>query len=59
MNGFWFMVIVVLVYAALFGNLNIPEEDTFPFFLIAFFLTMAVVGLVSWISEQITKKRGP
>lgn len=59
MKEFWLMVVVGVVYFALFGNMDIPEEATLPFFLVALLLTFGVYELISWISEQITKKRGP
>jgi len=59
MKGFGIMVLVGVVYFALFGNMDIPEEATLPFFLVALLLTFGGIGLISWISEQITKKRGP
>ena len=59
MKEFWIMVLVGVVYFALFGNMDIPEEATLPFFLVALLLTFGVIGIITWIHEQITKKRGP
>lgn len=59
MKEFWLMVLVGVVYFALFGNMDIPEEATLPFFLVALLLTFGVYELIAWLSEQITKKRGP